>query len=248
MAISYSINIHAMKNILITGGSGMIGRRLTSHLERKGYKVAWLSRKPKKKKQKSFAWDIENKTIEDKALSWCEGIIHLAGAGISDKRWTEQRKNEIRKSRTASTRLLYESIQKLDKKPEVFISASGINYYGFDTGSKLIDENTSPGTDFLAEGVVQWEKEVLNFQTMGVRTVIIRTGIVLDRKEGALAQMMKPPVTAPLGSGKQYMSWIHIHDLVSMYHFALSKGISGIFNGVAPHPVLNKSLIKLAAK
>src|SRR5690606_29428932 len=237
-----------MKNILITGGSGMIGKKLTPYLEKNGYAVAWLSRKPKKNKQTSFGWDVKKNVLDEKALTWCDGIIHLAGAGISDKRWTDDRKKEIRESRTASARLLYEHIRGLDKKPEAVISASGINYYGFDTGSLLVDEENPPGNDFLADTVVKWEAETLNFQSLGIRTAIIRTGIVLDKKNGALAQMMAPPVAAPLGSGNQYMSWIHWADLVSMYHFILSKGISGVFNGVAPYPVVNKSLIKLAAE
>ncbi|MEX2594060.1 MAG: TIGR01777 family oxidoreductase [Anditalea sp.] len=238
-----------MKKILITGGSGLIGNKLTSYLEKKGFKVAWLSRKPKKKKQKSFGWDIKNQTIDQKALNWCDAVIHLAGAGIADKRWTDERKKEILESRTLSARLLYQNIQKCEQMPQTFISASGVNYYGFNSGSNLLDEQSSPGDDFLAETVIKWEEEVLKIQTLGIRTVVLRTGAVLDKKEGALAKMMKPPIAAPLGSGNQYMSWIHINDLAMMYIHALThEGISGIYNAVAPHPVLNKTFTKIAAK
>lgn len=237
-----------MKNILITGGSGLIGSKLTSLLERKGYKVAWLSRKPAKKKQKSFSWNLQENTIDEKALEWCDGVIHLAGAGVADKRWTDQRKKEILESRTLSARLLYDAILKMENKPKVFISASGVNYYGYDTGDHLIDEENEVGTDFLADVVKKWEEEALKFQTLGLRTVIMRTGLVLDKKQGALAELLKPPVAAPLGNGNQYMSWIHINDLTSLYAFALEKEISGIYNAVAPHPVINSSFTKLAAK
>jgi uncharacterized protein (TIGR01777 family) len=238
-----------MNKILISGGSGMIGRKITLYLERSGYKVAWLSRKPKKKKQKSFGWNLKKQTIDKKALDWCDVIIHLAGAGIADKRWTDERKKEILESRTLSTNLLYQNIQEADQKPQAFISASGVNFYGYNTGPHPVDEQSPPGDDFLAETVIKWEDEVDNIKDLGIRTVILRTGPVLDRNDGALREMMKPPIVAPLGNGNQYMSWIHIDDLAEMYTYVLNhKELSGIFNAVAPHPVPNRSLIKIAAK
>lgn len=237
-----------MKKILITGGSGLIGKAVTSLLKQKGYEVAWLSRKPKKQKQKSFFWDIDTHTIDADAVPWCDGIIHLAGAGVADKRWTAKRKQQILESRTHSSRLLFETIQKQEKRPEVFISASAVGYYGFDTGGELIHEESALGADFLAEVVAQWEEEVLKIQALAVRTVLLRTGTVLDKKGGALPELLKPPIAAPLGSGGQYMSWIHIQDLAGLYNFALDHPLEGIYNAVAPHPVTNKQLTKLAAK
>lgn len=237
-----------MKKILITGGSGMIGRAVTSLLQQKGYEVAWLSRKHKKQKQKSFFWDIDKDILDEEALSWCDGIIHLAGAGVADKRWTDKRKQQILESRIHSSRLLLEVIQKQAKQPEVFVSASAVGYYGFDTGGELIHEERPLGTDFLAEVVSKWEAEVLKIQTLGIRTVLLRTGIVLDQKGGALAEMLKPPVAAPLGTGRQYMSWIHLADLADLYHYALRHPLEGIYNAVAPHPVTNKQLTQLAAE
>lgn len=236
-----------MKKILITGGSGLIGRALTSHLRQHGYEVAWLSRKPKKE-QKVFLWDVDKSTLEEEALRWSDGIVHLAGAGVADKRWTDKRKQQILESRTQSSRLLFEAIQKLDRRPEVFVSASAVGYYGFDTGNELVDEESPQGADFLAEVVAKWEEEVLKIETLGVRTVLLRTGTVLDKNGGALREMLKPPVAAPLGSGRQYMSWIQIQDLAALYHFALSHPLTGIYNAVAPHPVTNKQLTSLAAK
>lgn len=237
-----------MKNILISGGSGSIGSKLTLLLEKKGYKVAWLSRKPAKKKQKSFGWNPQKNKIDEKALEWCDGIIHLAGAGVADKRWTDRRKKEILDSRTLSSRLLHDAILKMDKKPKVFISASGVNYYGYHTGDRLIDEESEAGSGFLADAVEKWEEEVLKIETLGIRTVILRTGPVLEKKHGVLAELLKPPVAAPLGNGNQYMSLIHINDLTALYSFALEKELSGIYNAVAPHPVINSSFTKLAAK
>lgn len=237
-----------MKNILISGGSGLVGKEVTAYLESKRYNVAWLSRKPAQYQQKAFGWDIQNNTIDEQALAWCDGIIHLAGAGVADKRWTEERKNEILNSRILSTRLLFEQLQKSEKKPEVFVSASAAGYYGFDTGTDFIDESSPVGTDFLADVVQQWEEEIFKIKSLGIRTVALRTGIVLDKKAGALAEMLKPPVAAPLGNGRQYVSWIHIHDLAAIYGFSLEHPIEGIYNAVAPHPVSNSSLTQVAAK
>lgn len=225
-----------------------MGKEVTKQLEKKGYKVAWLSRKPKKYKQKAFEWNVNKQKIDKKALEWCDAIVHLAGAGVADQRWTEKRKKEIQESRTLSTSLLYNSLRKLEKKPEVFVSASAVGIYGFDTGGNIVTEDSPVGDDFLAKVVVDWEEEIFKIKTLGIRTVALRTGIVLDKKSGALAEMLKPPVAAPLGNGRQYMSWIHLKDLAGLYHFALTQPLEGIYNAVAPHPVTNKQVTELASK
>lgn len=238
-----------MKNILITGGSGLVGKKITQLLELEGNAVAWLSRNPKKNSQKSFAWDIEKKNIDLAAIEWADGIIHLAGEGVADKRWTNERKKAILESRTQSTALLYKAIKKAKNKPEAFISASAVGFYGFDTGDKIVAENEKPGTDFLAQVVVAWENEVKKIADLGLRTVLLRIGIVLDKEGGALKEMMKPPVAAPLGSGNQWMSWIVMEDLARMFSFAIkNEKISGIYNAVGPHPATNAELTKAAAK
>jgi uncharacterized protein len=236
-----------MKNILITGGSGLIGQRITQILERKGYVVAWLSRSTQG--QKSFQWDVKKKQLDQKAIEWADCIIHLAGAGVADKRWTDDRKKEILDSRTQSTQLLHDGIAQAENKPSAFISASAVGYYGFDTGTALIDESKNPGNDFLAQVVVAWEKEVKKIEELHLRTVILRIGIVLDAEGGALGQMLKPPVAAPLGSGDQWMSWIHIEDLAKLFVFAVEKTtLQGIYNAVGPNPATNYQLTKEAAK
>ena len=238
-----------MKNILITGGSGLVGKKITQQLESEGLSVAWLSRDPKKYTQKSFAWDIDKNTIDKAAIEWADGIIHLAGEGVAEKRWMEERKKAILESRTQSSAMLYEAIKNAKNKPEAFISASAVGYYGFDTGDKTVAENEKPGTDFLAKVVVAWENEVKKMADLGLRTVLLRIGIVLDKDGGALKEMMKPPVAAPLGSGKQWMSWIVIDDLARMFSFAVkNEKASGIYNAVGPNPATNAELTKAAAK
>ncbi len=238
-----------MKKILITGGSGLVGKKITGLLERKGYEVAWLSRSPEKYKQKAFAWDVEKQTIDFEALQWADGIIHLAGEGVADKRWTAERKQAILQSRTQSTLLLKHAIEKSERKLEVFVSASAVGYYGFKTGDNLMDENGKPGNDFLSQVVAAWESEVKNISDYGIRTVVLRIGIVLDNKGGALVEMLKPPVAAPLGNGQQWMSWIAIDDLARIFLFAIeNKGVKGVYNAVGPNPASNAELTKAAAK
>ncbi|MGM0943660.1 MAG: TIGR01777 family oxidoreductase [Bacteroidota bacterium] len=236
-----------MKNILITGGSGLIGAKITQLLEAKGYAVAWLSRSAQD--QKSFIWDISKQEIDTDAMEWADAVIHLAGAGVADKRWTPERKQDILQSRTQSTALLHQAIEKAKKKPLAFISASAVGYYGFNTGTQLMDETAAAGNDFLAQVVIAWENEVKHMETLGLRTVMLRIGIVLDAEGGALGEMLKPPVAAPLGSGDQWMSWIHITDLARMFVFALEKTtLQGIYNAVGPNPATNQQLTKEAAK
>lgn len=235
-----------MKNILISGGSGLVGQRITELLEKKGYEVAWLSRS--QQERKSFLWDVEKKEIDPKAIEWADAIIHLAGAGVAEKRWTPERKKLILDSRTHSTQLLFSAIEKSEKKPSTFISASAVGYYGFNTGTTLVDERSKAGSDFLAEVVIAWEHEVKKIEALHLRTVLLRIGIVLDAEGGALGEMLKPPVAAPLGSGDQWMSWIHIEDLANMFVYALEKTtLQGIYNAVGPNPATNQQLTKEAA-
>ncbi|MDX5340546.1 MAG: TIGR01777 family oxidoreductase [Cyclobacteriaceae bacterium] len=235
-----------MKNILISGGSGLIGNQITTLLEKKGYEVAWLSRS--EQKRKSFLWDVEKNHIDPQAMEWADAVIHLAGAGVADKRWTSERKKLILESRTQSTQLLHAAIEKAENKPNTFISASAVGYYGFNTGTTLVDETSPSGTDFLAQVVKAWENEVKKIESLHLRTVILRIGIVLDEAGGALGEMLKPPVAAPLGGGDQWMSWIHIEDLARMFVFALEKTtLQGIYNAVGPNPATNQQLTREAA-
>ncbi|MDX5442493.1 MAG: TIGR01777 family oxidoreductase [Hymenobacteraceae bacterium] len=237
--------------ILITGGTGLVGTRLSEMLIDQGYDVAHLSRHPDKfSKYKTFKWDIHKSYIDENAITWADYIINLAGANVSEGKWTDERKKEIRDSRVLSTQLLVQYLQNHTQHVKALISTSAIGIYG-NTGEILISEETSPGEDFLAELCKEWEQAALKANALGIRTVIFRTGIVLSDKGGALPQIAKPiklMAGAPLGTGKQYMSWIHIDDLCRLFVKAIEEpAFSGTYNAVAPHPVTNEEFTKKLA-
>ncbi|UKJ07193.1 TIGR01777 family oxidoreductase [Solitalea lacus] len=242
-----------VKNILITGGSGLIGTELTSLLQRKGYKVGWLSRSKSAKNSsiELFNWDVENQEIDLNALYFADVIVNLAGAGIADRPWTTQRKQEIIDSRVNSIKLIAQSIKAIDKTIESFISASGVGYYG-NRNDEVLMENALPDNDFLGRCCVEWENAADEINQLGVRTVKLRTGIVLSMRNGALPKMLKPVqlgAGAALGTGRQWMSWIHLIDMVNIYLHAIENPqLSGAFNAVAPNPVTNKQFTNSIAK
>ncbi|NEM98172.1 TIGR01777 family oxidoreductase [Pontibacter burrus] len=236
------------EKILITGGSGMIGTRLSEMLIDQGYEVAHLSRTPSKfSKYKTFRWDLRESYIDENAITYADYIIHLAGAGVADEKWTEERKREILKSRVDSARLLYDCLQKSEHHVKGFISASAIGIYG-DSGDQLVSEESILADDFLAEVCKAWEASSWQVRELGLRTVIFRLGIVLSNLGGALPQLARPVklmAGAPLGSGKQYMSWIHIDDACRLFIKAIEDTqFEGVYNAVAPHPVTNKEFTR----
>lgn len=221
-----------MAKIVITGGTGFIGTHLTNHLQNKGYEVAILSRNPKKKNE--FRWNITEKYIDEKALINATHIIHLAGAGIAEKRWTTKRKEVLINSRTASTTLLFNKVKELQIPLEKFISASGIGFYGAITSDKIFTENDKPHHDFISKICVAWENTAKQFETLNIPITILRTGVVLAKNGGALQKMNTPLFLSVLGNGKQYMPWIHITDLCNLYTKAIEDAtFKGIYNGVA---------------
>lgn len=239
-----------VKTVLITGGTGLVGTQLSELLSSKGYTVTHLSRNPTQKRYQTFYWDVKKMEIDDDAITSADAIIHLAGAGVSDKRWSTDWKKEIYNSRIDSTRLLQKKVAELNPTLQHFISASAIGYYGWDSGEKLVDEQSEKGEGFLADVVNDWEKAVNTFKELNIKTSKVRIGIVLSEKGGALVEMMKPikfGVGAPLASGKQYMSWIHIRDLCGIFAHVLENSDGGVFNGVAPTPVTNKEFTKSIA-
>lgn len=239
-----------MASILVTGGTGLIGKKLCEILRNKGYKVAILSRN-QHTKPNSYYWNAETRHIDTKAIVETDYIIHLAGEGIADKRWTPQRKNDLINSRVETANLLYEKVKELNPNLKGFIAASGIGYYGATTSEKIYEENDAPGEDFISEICEVWEKASLQFDAINIRTVIFRTGVVLSKEGGALEKLSKPiklGVGAPIGSGEQYIPWIHLNDLCNMYVEAIENNeIKGIYNAVAPEHVTNKSLTKIIA-
>lgn len=239
-----------MAKILITGGSGLIGKQLTTLLQKDNHEVCWLSRSAGKYNNiKSYSWDPSSGEIDSAALKNCEYIVHLAGAGVADEKWTEERKKVILNSRVDSTRTLLDAVKGSDHKPKAVICASAIGYYGFKTTSQELTESSEAGDDFLAQVTQKWEAETDKFRDLGIRTAQIRIGIVLSRKGGALEAMTKPPLLSPLGTGKQWMPWIHIEDLTSMFYHAIENdSMNTTYNAVAPNPVSNKEFTKVLAR
>ncbi|MBI9042141.1 TIGR01777 family oxidoreductase [Lutibacter sp.] len=240
-----------MASILVTGGTGLIGKHLCNLLSKKGHKVLILSRNSSNNPN-VFKWDIENNYIDENAIKNIDFIIHLAGEGIADKRWTSDRKKLLIKSRVASANLLFKKVKELNPNLKGFISASGIGYYGAITSEEIFDENSASGNDFLSTICVQWEEASLQFNLLNIRTVLLRTGVVLTKKGGALEIIIMPikfGLGAALGSGKQYMPWIHIDDLCEMYLQAIENTkLKGIYNAVAPEHCTNNTLSKAIAK
>lgn len=238
--------------ILITGASGLIGSALTEFLLQQGHTVVHLGRSPRTGKVPCYAWDISNGKLDARALKGVEVIIHLAGAGVAEKRWTAQRKKEILESRIQSSRLLYDTLSKGGHSVKTFISASAIGYYGFLTGEEGVTEDHPAGNDFLADVVRQWEESVDGMTTLGIRLVKLRIGMVLSDKGGVLQEIVRPIklfAGAPLGSGRQIMSWIHIQDLCRIFHDAITHSKwAGAYNAVTNQPCANRELTHKSAR
>lgn len=239
-----------MEKVLITGGTGLVGSVLTHLLVSNGYEVAHLSRRPSNGGIRTFLWDVDKGIIEPEAISFADHIIHLAGAGVFDHRWTAAYKKQIIDSRVKSTQLLANAVSAATHL-KTFVSASAVGYYGIDTRDQWMDESSAKGDGFLSEVTAEWEKAVAEISGMGIRTVILRVGIVLAEEGGALPQMATPVkffVGSPLGTGKQYVSWIHIHDLAAAFIYALQSPMQGVYNAVASEPVTNATLTRLIGK
>ncbi|MFN0275654.1 MAG: TIGR01777 family oxidoreductase [Chitinophagales bacterium] len=237
-----------MQNILITGGSGFIGRKLSEVLLANGYNIAWLGRKkPQINNIKTFLWNTDAGTMEEGAIKWADAIIHLSGENISEKRWTKNRKKQIIGSRVKSASVLRKYLEASGKKMQAIIAASAIGYYG-DRKNEILFEESKPGTGFLSESCVSWENATQQLQNFAERFITFRIGIVLDETGGAMKELTKtfPFGIAPvLGSGKQTYSWIMLGDVCRMFMFALqNKTIQGVYNSVAPQPVSQKELMK----
>ncbi len=245
-----------MQTILITGGTGLVGRALTTALVQKGYKVIILTRHIPDKQpgdNTSYAlWDVNKQTIDISAIEAADHIIHLAGAGVVEKKWTAAYKKEIIDSRVKSSQLLISALEGHSNVVKTVISASAIGWYGADSGQTRFIETDSPKKDFLGETCRLWEESVDPVTLLGKRLIKLRVGIVLSNEGGALAEFKRPirfGVAAILSNGKQMVSWIHIDDLCRMFIHAIENdNISGAYNAVAPVPVSNKMLTLSLAK
>jgi uncharacterized protein (TIGR01777 family) len=228
-------------DVAISGASGLIGTALSASLRADGHRVLRLARGGVTGTD-AIGWDPEAGRIDAPALEGIDAVVHLAGEGIAEKRWTDEQKQRIRESRVRGTAVLAGAIASRERKPKVFVSASAIGYYG-NRGDEILTEAAAPGDDFLAEVCVAWEAETTPASEAGVRTVLMRNGIVLDAHGGALAQMLLPfklGVGGRQGSGKQWMSWITLADEIGAIRHAIDHdSVRGAVNGVAPNPVTN---------
>lgn len=239
------------QSVLISGGTGLVGKALTKALVGKGYNVIILTRDLKNKTNHEnisySTWDVEKQEIDITALQQADHIIHLAGAGVVDKRWTAAYKNKIQESRTAGSRLIYNALQKNTNRVKTIVSASAIGWYGADGDpiKPFIETDPADG-GFLGQTCKHWEASIEPVENLGKRLVKLRIGIVLSNDGGALAEFKKPlgfGVAAILGNGRQIISWIHIEDLCSLFIAAVeNENLSGSYNAVAPNPVNNKTL------
>ena len=236
--------------VLITGGTGLIGSVLQAILLEAGYEVILLSRNVKN--ENSYLWDVEKNFIDKQAILKTDHLIHLAGAGIADKPWTDERKKEIIDSRVDTTALLVKSFKQHQKELKTVIAASAIGYYGFETSKHIYTESDAPATGFLADTCVTWEKATSAFNVVSERLVQIRIGVVLDKNGGALKKMAQPVhffAGAAIGTGKQYMPWIHIKDLCNMILFVLkNQNVAGVYNAVSSTHLTNDEFTKAIGK
>ena len=242
-----------MKNILITGGSGFVGMHLTNLLKENGYQVCWLTRKINTNIDiPQYLWNWENKKIEKEAIEKTDAIIHLAGANVGGKRWNTKWKKEIYDSRIKSTEFLFEFISKQPNKLKAFVSASATGYYGCETTDNIFTESDLSGNDFLATTCNDWEIAANKFTELGIRTVIIRTGLVLSEYSEAYKKISLPiryGLGASIGSGNQNFPWIHLDDLCGIYLKAIAdENLKGVFNAVAPEYLTNNQLTKTIAQ
>jgi len=240
--------------VLITGATGLVGSALSELLLQHGISIHYLSTSKDKLEDKpnytGYYWNPEKGYIDESALIGVDVIVHLAGASIS-KRWTDSYKQEIIESRILSANLLFNLLKKNPHDVKQIISASAIGIYKDSLTTVYREDATQKDEGFLGHVVQKWEESVDKFKLVGLKVCKIRTGIVLSDKGGALPQMAKPInmyIGSPFGSGKQFMSWIHVDDLVRVYLFALENQLEGVYNATAPNPVTNKDFTKMLAK
>jgi len=239
-------------DVTITGGSGFIGRRLLKTLGAAGHSLHVFSRYGGMYLPKGVGisvWNPVQGPPPRQSLENADAVIHLAGEPVAE-RWTAESKRRIRESRVAGTRQLVEALAALPRRPSVLLCASAIGYYG-DAGDQPLDESAAPGSGFLPEVCVAWEREARQAEAFGLRVVSIRIGLVLDPRGGALQRMLPPfrfGLGGRLGSGQQWMSWIHLGDLADLFRFALENPVRGPLNGAAPEPVRNVDFTRELAR
>jgi uncharacterized protein (TIGR01777 family) len=242
-----------MAIVLISGGTGLVGKALTKKLISDGHEVRILSRNPQSSATiKSYYWNVEQNKIDETAFDNVQHIVHLAGSGIADKRWTKARKKDIINSRVNSIALITSVLKKKNIQLQSFVGASAIGIYGMVTSQHLFTEEDKGEMDFLTDSCQQWEKSYDAIKTISSKKSIIRIGVVLSNKGGALKKLIpifNLGLGSPVGSGKQYMPWIHLTDLVNIFNDALfNPTYNGVYNAVAPEHITNTTFSKQLAK
>lgn len=241
------------KNVLLTGGTGFIGKQLTDLLIDSGFTVSILSRSARENTSliTYYKWNLKSDYINEEAILQADYIIHLAGEGIVEKRWTKRRKKVILESRIQPIDLIFSILKKNNKVLDAFISASAVGIYGAVTSSKICTESTPPADDFLGATCVEWEQAVDKISSLGIRTAKVRTGIVLGRNEGFIKKMtpnFKAGFGVVLGTGKQYLPWIHIEDLCQIYLKTLTdETTKGPYNACVTDNTTNLTFSKTLA-
>jgi uncharacterized protein len=234
-------------DIAVTGSTGLIGTRLVESLEAHGHRVLRLVRPGSASPDADHApWDPATGSIDAAALEGIDAVVHLAGEGIAERKWTPEQKERILRSRTDGTTLLAETIAKLDRPPSTFLSGSAVGFYG-ETGDRVTDETGPPGSDFTASVCIDWEASAAAAADAGIRTAFLRTGIVLDDRGGALAKQLpffRAGLGGRAGSGKQYLSWISLSDEIRAIEFLLGSDLAGPVNLTAPNPVSNSEFTR----
>ncbi len=237
--------------IVISGASGFIGRRLLKTLSQSGHSLHVLSRHQGTNLPPGVglsAWDPVKGPPPEAALRDADAVIYLSGEPVA-QRWSDEVKRRIRESRVTGTRNLVQGIAKLSRKPAALICASATGYYGT-RGDEALDESSPPGSGFLAEVCVDWEREAMAAEPLGMRVACLRTGVVLHPRGGALKRMLPPfrmGVGGQLGGGRQWMPWIHLDDLANLYAFAIDNPVRGALNATAPNPVTNADFTRTLA-
>lgn len=235
--------------VLITGGGGLVGQRLTEHLQARGHRVIWLTHSDTLGRGifpqgGIYRWDTEQKKVDERPLAMADTIVHLAGADICATWWSPSRKREIIRSRVITARMLSDRLKKMEHHVKTFISASAIGFYGNHTSMEILHEESPRGEGFLAEVCRLWENEAHRFEErLGIRTVILRSGLVLSSAGGFFPKAEIPArmgLIIPLGNGRQFVNWIHVDDLCGMFVHAIERqDVSGTFNAVSPSPLTN---------
>jgi len=236
--------------VLVSGSSGLIGSALVARMRTRGVEVVRLVRPPIPSSDGAIRWDPRTGEIDAARLEGFDAVVHLAGESIAGL-WTTARKKRIHESRTRGTKLLCGALAGCAKRPRVIVSASATGYYG-SRGADVLGEDAPPGNDFLARVCRDWEEATGPASARGIRVVCVRTGLVLDPRGGMLARLLIPfrlGLGATIGSGEQYMSWLTLDDLVSIYVFALeNEGLSGPINGASPNPATNREFTRVLAR